>query len=290
MAYAEEFSSDDIKTMEEMKKLDSVPVEEVSAIEETTEPLVKEEQVAEEKPVKTSMVPHAALHEEREARKSAEKRARDLEEQFARFDERRKTLAELQEKQEVKEERPDPDKDALGALKYTQREIEALRAAELRREQEAQNGRQMQQIAYHAANREREFAEKTKDYSEASEFLLNSRLRELMAIGNNEIDARNLLEQEKFNLAAQALQRGQNPAEIVYNIAKERGFSTKQTEEKLEKLEKNQKANVSLSNVSGTSASNKFPSAQEISKMSDEEFVKFEKSLTKAQRRIVFGD
>jgi hypothetical protein len=76
---------------------------------------------------------------------------------------------------------------------------------------------------------------------------------------------------EAQELATNALRAGQNPGQIVYNLAKLRGYAAKQAAAKLETVAKGQNASQSLSGASG-GAEKVDLSMREIDSMSDKEF------------------
>jgi hypothetical protein len=68
-------------------------------------------------------------------------------------------------------------------------------------------------------------------YNEASAFLVNMRRAELQAVGGyNSVQINLIISQEAIGLASQALQAGRNPARVVLDVAKARGFTCKPKE------------------------------------------------------------
>lgn len=301
--YSEAFSAEEETQMNEMRELDRTLPEEpekpnvventVVTVEPVTE--VVEEAVATAKP---SMVPHAALHEEREARKAAEKSTRELTEQFARADERMKMIMGAQQQVAREVAPPDPDIDALGALKYVQTQLQQTQQQQTRQAQEFQQVQQINHIVQTAGNMERQYIVDNPDYNDASAYLLQSRFTELQEFGLTQEQANAQIENEKFQLAAQAVLQGKNAPALVMSMAKARGYTKKvaaastaaASEEKLTNIAAGQKANASLSNVSGTSPKAGGYTARDLATMPDEEFNKLYASMTKAQQRAAFGD
>jgi hypothetical protein len=65
-------------------------------------------------------------------------------------------------------------------------------------------------------------------YNEASAFLISQRRAELAATGAyNPLQITQPIQQEAIGLSAQALQAGRNPAQVVMDVAKARGFAPK---------------------------------------------------------------
>lgn len=297
--YSEEFSADDQKAMNDMRTADAT-LPEPENIPESAPESVSPSPEAPETVIETpeskdqnKMVPHAALHEEREARKAADKRSTEATEARIRAEERMNLLIQASQPKPVeKQSMPDPDKDALGALKYATQQLTDLQQQNERFTQQQQQ-QEVSRIAQQAAYQEQQFTAITPDYQDASGFLLNSRARELEAFGASPQQIQQQIEMEKFQLAQQALQSGRNPAEMVYTMAKLRGYAAKVapvTQDNIDRISQGQKANTSLSNINGTSVNTKGLSGADIAKLPEDEFQKLMASMTKAQQRAAFGD
>jgi len=85
----------------------------------------------------------------------------------------------------------------------------------------------VKEIFAYAVEKENEFKSKTPDYDEASKFLIQSRNEELAELGYEPDQVKQMIDVERLTIAAQAKAQGKNPAELVYNIAKRRGFTAK---------------------------------------------------------------
>lgn len=124
---------------------------------------------------------------------------------------------------------PDASKDPLGAIEgltkavnaYRQREQQQLQA---RQKQQAEQ-QAIQQLTSYMQDGEAQFRAQAPDYDEAAKFLVESRTKELTAIGHAPEAVQNGVYWEYLNLINQARQNGQNPAALVYQQAKARGYT-----------------------------------------------------------------
>lgn len=195
-----------------------------------------ESQGQEGKPAK--MVPHSALHAEREERKKAQARAELLEKRTNIILERLMAQQSAPQQQQQKPPEvviPDKDEDPAGWVAATMQQMaKKLETYEQRDQQQAQAQTQAQQrqevintIINQAVPLEKEFSAVTPDYNDASEFLQASRAAEYEALGWTQQQIQNQINQDKLTIAAAALDGGKNPAEVVYNLAKLRGYVKK---------------------------------------------------------------
>ena len=268
-------------------------------VEDKVEP--KTEVKPEAKIAGEKTVPLAALHETREELKAERKRN---EENQRKMDERLRLLTEaMQPKQPEQTQEPtflDPEKDALGALKLNQKQIQELVEYKKNQENERQINQAREGLRMQAAQLESEFVKVTPDYNEASQYLIQSRGRELEASGMYSIPQINeILRNEAFALAQQAIQNGRNPAESVYAIAKARGYTPKQAQaaadaaakteteaEKLARIEAGQAASKSIGQAQGAQLSSGLKlDSKTLANMSDDEFAKVYNKLSRNERR-----
>lgn len=192
-------------------------------------------------PARQKMVPHAALHEERLARQAADKRLEEAEKRFQTLEARTNLILEklVPKEPEVKPEPiPDFETDPAGWIAHTmkstgkeledvKKELTTLREEKAQKTEQDKNTSVVRSIMDYAVTKENEFKAITPDYDEASVFLMESRKDELTELGYSEAEIVQMIQGEKLTIAAQAKQQGKNPAELVYNIAKRRGFAKK---------------------------------------------------------------
>jgi len=131
--------------------------------------------------------------------------------------------------QEPKEVVPDQDEDPLAYQQYKINKLE--RSLEehnnyLRQQHDMQQRNTQQQAfmnTYRASAQE--FSAKTPEFSEAYKFLLGARMAEHKAAGYSDQEAQSLLVEEEMSIVAKAYHDKVNPAERIYNVAKNRGYS-----------------------------------------------------------------
>lgn len=187
---------------------------------------------------KPKMVPHAALHEERTKRQKLEaelveqRRQRDVLDQRTAAILERLTQAQEPKKPEPAEVKiPSLEEDPIGHFKAIS-EQQAKRLAELeqRGQQSTEAQRQLQAASHVLANaqaQESAFKASTPDYDEAADYLVNIEQQELALQGYSAPEIQVLMTRKRLELAARAAQLGKNPAELVYQASKLRGFTGK---------------------------------------------------------------
>lgn len=246
-----------------------------------------------EKQQQTKMVPHAALHEERERRKEYERQLAEERRARQTLEERTniilQNIAQQRPPQQASQQGPeippidrDPAGHIVGVLQQlggtVQQQQQVLQAmAQGMSNQHAEAG-----LLQTAAAMETQFAAENPDYQKASEFLANSRMRELQMMGLQGKSLMAQLHSERIGVAQMALQQGKNPAAVAYELAKERGYKPPEapangaaqptTEQKLQNVAAGQEQSRSLGNARGGAAAPM--TAQRLSEMTDAEFAK----------------
>jgi hypothetical protein len=263
------------------------------------------------------MVPHQALHEERRARQETEQRLAEERKSKQILEQRMNLLLERYvnpqqqqtAQQQPAQQAPDINTDPVGHLKFelAQRDqvLQALVQAVSGQSQHVQQNQAVSQLAARASAMEREFSAQTPDYQQAYEHLVDGRRRELVAAGWNdpgEIQA--FMAREAIQLAHNALEKGMNPAAVVYELAKIRGYQPKSPNdgaaapnasqqpdpaavEKLQTIAQGQQQGRGLNRVPGQSSAP--VTATAIANMSDEEFAAWAKKAPPTERRRIMG-
>lgn len=261
---------------------------------------------------KARTVNYGAFHSERERRKSetkarqaAEASAQEAKTQLATLAGRFQTIQELvqasqrQPQQQVAPQVeqivvPDIAEDPVGHFQAQNRLLEqklqsttkALEDVNNWREAQTAEGQAMQNVqrlTQIAQNHEKEFREKEPSYDEAFAYVKNMRDQELTFMGyTNPAHRQQIIQQDALQIAAQALQGNMNAAEVVFNIAKSRGFAPKAPTpaltpvvqspdaKKIATIAKGQQASQSLGQVSGSAIPE--TSVEALLKMSDKDF------------------
>lgn len=211
---------------------------ETSALPETVETLPETKQEAQ--PDKAATPENyrnlqGALKAEREARKAAAAKAEKMETLFQRLIEQQMEQPQQRPEQQTQPQiqipslEEDPLGHLVGRIEAQQKVIEDLRKGN------DQHAAQWQQVAAerqfwgHVEAQEQQFASQTPDYSDATEFLAQSRASELaiMMPGASQQQIRQALDADRRAVAEMAVRAGQNPAELYYNLARGRGFQGK---------------------------------------------------------------
>lgn len=237
----------------------------------------------EERSDKPRMVPHGALHEERQRRKDAEERARKYEERFAAWMEKFGPQSQ-QPEQPDQAQIPDVDVDPVGHFKakseLLERQLAEVNDWRQNVDQRTQAQEQFRQLATHVSQSEAAFAAEHPDYQQALGYLVDAQKRAYETMGFNEQEIAQALAADKLNLAQTAMQRGQNPAEIVYKLATARGYSAQQKQaaerprDETGKFQAIQKGAQGPGRSLGTASGGPAPSVslETMANMSDDEF------------------
>lgn len=171
----------------------------------------------------------AELRKRKELKESLEatnRKAQEMEQILAQLKE---SMTKPAPKQEPPEVVPDPDEDPLAYQQYKINKLEKSLEDHnkyLRQQHDMQQRTQQQQAfmnTYKASAQE--FAAKTPEFAEAYKFLLGARMAEHKAAGYSDQEAQSLLVEEEMSIVAKAYQDKVNPAERIYNVAKNRGYS-----------------------------------------------------------------
>lgn len=266
-------------------------------------------------------VPHKAFHSERERRKAAQKEAEDLKIRLARGEERLAILNEAfnsngdpkgqangqaQQPANPLEEAPiDIEKDFVGWAKQQERQkkylIDQLNTHRTTTEQR-DNFRSLKEV-YHADAKA--MLQADPQFEDAYRHLVAGRHRELEFMGmKDEAERNRYIANEEAALVQQAIQQGQRPAVVIYEMAKARGFVPKTTpnptvpgngqpqqlsaaQQKIATVKNGQAAAQTLSQAgSGSSEGLTFAS---LAAMSDEEFARAIDGMSKAQVERFMG-
>jgi hypothetical protein len=126
---------------------------------------------------------------------------------------------------------------------------------------------------------EKQFKSKVSDYDDAVGFLVERerKIKKLMNPSLSDIQINSMIESEKVNLFKQILQSKQDPAEVVYNLAKTNGWNannkkTTKPDKKvnMDKIEKNQRKAANLIGGSSSENTGSITSDQLLSMSKDE--------------------
>jgi hypothetical protein len=285
----EEEASEEPETAEETEETgDEETEEEVAASEED------DDEQGKKRDKKQKVVPHAALHAEREQRKAIAKQLEEERIARARLEERWKLILEQRKQQQEQEQEqlPDPELEPYDYMKHLGEEVQQLRQmTEQERQAQAQMA-QLQQVIQHGEQMAAQYRAQVgpETYDKAFQHVYEVRGKELMSMGFNAEQVPQILQQEAQEAVFQAVQRGMNPGEMLMKIAQARGFNPEQSgEEGSEVAEKAKKIADGQRKTKGLGGAGKRipnnPTPADLAKMSDEEFMEWyqgDASLKKA--------
>ncbi len=167
-----------------------------------------------------------ALSEERSKRRELERRLEALESGGGR---RQADDARAADRRAPAEEEDiDPDVDPIGAMKQLRAKVAAYEAQDrLERENEEQRQRRetaIGRVEQRLQEHETDFREDHPDYDDAARHYAQARARELLGFGISEGNVKTMLREEFAVLAQRAMEARKNPAAVVYEMAKGRGY------------------------------------------------------------------
>jgi hypothetical protein len=253
---------------------------------------------------KNDHVPLATFLEEKKARKEqaaklqeAEKQLAEMKGKFAIID--RLKLAGQDQAGADPAAPPTPEEDIFGAVKHMGETLAQMqkREADEKATREANEKVAAEQKVFVDTYKAdaAAFEAKTPDFKDAYNFLLKSRAEELQAIGYDSPEAlHNALIADEMAIAQMAFEKGKSAAELLYNLANQRGYKkaaasteTGKGAERLAMIERGQQANKSLSNTGGSSGDPDMTAEALIAMPADEFEAWCNKNPAKAKR--LFG-
>lgn len=306
------------ETAKEIAGKTTLPQNDQKDVVKTQELIGEKPADSEKPPEKDTMVPHGALHEEREKRRKADERATTLE---SRLDKILKLMGGEEKPPPAPKEIPDPAKDPLAALGVTIEEVKEIKKIIDNSRTQERNSQALQEVGNRAAREEREFLQTLPDYDAAignspeyqaaSAHLQSQRAAELRELGYGDYDVRDaqgnivklainkVLMQDALTLARIAMAENKNPAATVMKLAKARGFvyrkpaqaAAAMTEaDKIKTQAEGQRTMKSLSSAGG-SAPAITVDGKAVANMSEKEFEKFLAKIEDdpVKMREVFG-
>lgn len=178
-------------------------------------------------------VPLEALQEERAEKKQLREELKQFREWQAALAQRLQQLPAYAETATARQApAPDPKEKPLDYINHVlgQLQTNTVELQQWRQQQEAaaQQRATVQQYADWAAAQEQEFAKAQPDYRDAYRYAAEVRDKELQALGYSDPTVRaNITRMNTAEIVRNALQQGRNPAELVWEYARARGFRSK---------------------------------------------------------------
>jgi hypothetical protein len=249
---------------------------------------------------KDSRIPLRKLQESENRRRELEKKLSEREQAFARADERLRMLVEAQQPRQEAPTHPDPKDDPIGAIEWQKQQLERIENERQRSAQEYQQQQQLAALDNTYCQSWSSFAGKQHDAIDAyNHFISVTRtFLDMQGVPQNQINQ--LIENEERKIAYAALQRGANPAEMIYERAKQMGYSPKAAapveddtsrkagEADIERRQKASSASKSLGAASGSRAG-ALPSFAELAEMSEDDYAEFRSKVGERQLRKLMG-
>lgn len=306
-AVAGEMTADEQAQLDQMRADDGVPVEETVERPQDTggsvdsgreEPAAEGAEGGEEPPApdgRPRMVPHAAMHEERVRRQSAEQRLADSEKARQTLEERTNLILQRfpQPQQQPAQQQPqaaeipsveqDPVGHIVGVMQQQGAVLRDVIQALIGIGQQNQQAQAVTQLGDHAKVLEAQYAATTPDYNDAVGYLRGQMDKELQLQGWSDPGERvRMLNHQALQVAANAIQNRRNPAEDLYNYAKLRGYQQApaaqeapqaSAAQRLDNVARGQQQSArSLGNVRGSGPAPM--TAATLAAMSDNDFMK----------------
>lgn len=227
-------------------------------------------------------------------------RRQEAEERYRQLEARLNQIEQGGQKQQAREidfaTLPDPVSDPIGNLEALRAMAERMAQQQQTQERQTQaqtaQERQFQQINSRMQEFEGDFREMNPDYDDAAKHFREARIAEYQEQGYEGQELENALRSELVGLVARAMQSGKDPAEVVYKLAKNRGFVGSERKEvvdkqpnKLQTIERGQKAARSGSALSGKTGDGSL-SMETVSKLDgaafDQAFAKLREQARRA--------
>lgn len=272
-------------------------------------------------------VPHGRFHKERERRRAAEARERDQAIKFARAEERLNILNEMisqgivkqpegqqppangqqpAKKSALEEADINPDEDIIGAFHQNQRRLKEMMELMKGNEVKAEKTEHQQREAGFGQayrNDALAFKEKTPDFGNAYAYLVGNYAAELRLNGmTDEAQIKATIVEAEKDLVRNTIGQGKSPSELIYALAKQRGYRVQEQQtpeetpapepgaevrDKIKTIQRGQKTTPTLTN-SGGGAEKPLTMASLVD-MDDDEFARRTKGMSKEQRYRTFG-
>lgn len=181
-----------------------------------------EPEVAEPTEPKEQVDPLGAINERLERMLEAQREAFKTE-----LAELRASLAPKKPEVQAPNDYEDPLGSMIHKLNGLNEQVTSLKTELTEQQQQNLLKQQFEQFTNSVTEQKNAFQKATPDFPQAYEHIRTLRTEDLRAAGCPEKDIAKILLQDEFQLAQTAIQRGKNPAEEMYNMAKRYGYTAK---------------------------------------------------------------
>lgn len=248
-------------------------------------------------------VSYGALKAERERRKEAERQAKEANDRYTRnLEVITQRLAQMQanggvpqqpmpgqpgapQAQPAADEMPDPEVDFFAHQKWLANKVKAFEEKEQAAIRQRQERQQVEQVQARVLNDWKsiaiETAKEDPEFAQAYEYATRQRVAELVASGFDNARAVAQARNDELLFAFNHLREGRNPARVMKEIAKARGWAPKAAEaaaeptiepKRLDSIAKGQEANKSLATAGTGGTARGTLNASSLLEMDDSEF------------------
>lgn len=228
----------------------------------------------------------------RQKAEAAERAKQELEARYAadmaRLNERLAIIAQQttqRQEQPKAPEIPDINTDPIGHFQakqaYLEKQLEEARGFQQQQVQLTQQQAHLQKIGAEVSRLEQEFAKVTPDYNQAQQHLFQTWAQEAQLLGRQPEEA---IKFWSMQIVQHAAQQGKNPAQVAYELAKQRGYTgpapkaPTQTQQpqgpNLDTIQRGLAASKSTSAAPGKAAPSGTPTIEALLQMDDEDFAK----------------
>lgn len=229
----------------------------------------------------------AALKEERQRRQEQAQQLAELREQNKKMAEAFNKLVEVADSPRTTDQKPIPayEEDPIGHLnakiEALQRQNEELSKATNETRQQALDRQKYELFQQDYAAKTRQYSSSVPDYDAAKTHLIEAIKQDYIVQGLTEEQADKQARNDEITFAATQMSQGKNPAEIIYEMSKRRGYQSTAAKatapknndaDKISRMEKGIKASRSL-NGKGESPHHRM-TLEEIALLSDDDFEK----------------
>lgn len=263
------------------------------------EPTGEEEQQQQtDQPERVKMVNHGALHKERAIRKEIQVERDQMRERNTLLEQRLNLILQklATEEEPVQKETPppDPEVDPIGYIKWQSEKIAQLESGQKQRTQRETEHSQMQAHLQRGTALAMEVRQKDPEkYDAAINFVTESRARQLQALGMDNAQVQQTVQQEMVRGMLYALSKNQNPGDFMMKFAEASGFvHQKKTDEgdpnAIDRVAARMSSNKTLGNSPKHGSTGKL-TPTDIAEMSDDDFEKFYNKIGKKGFASAFG-
>lgn len=242
-------------------------------------------------------VPIHALHEARAQLKEQREQMAQLQQRLGQFESLRNELIQYrQSQQQAQQQQSDAEafeEDPIGYLRRQNEQImRSMNAKDQATTEQTQAVNAMNAFLTEVDRQKQVFMQDHPDYLEAYNFIQQQRMADYDIIGITDMDRKQQqLGTEAMQLSYYALENGMNPAELVYKMAKHRGYTPKgqqkppaNLQEQVNKLNSGQQAAQSLSGMASGPEDQPL-NLSNVAEMSDDDFDKLWAEYAAAERK-----